>query len=265
MRMRQVKVSIVSYLNAQPMLYGLQRGAHCAQWDIALDIPSRCAERVIQKEVDIGLMPVAMLPYVADGRIVSRYCIGAEHSVGSVCLLSSLPVERIRTIHLDPESRTSANLCRILAREYWQITPRFESLNLEKVPLPLPPEEAILLIGDKALAYRSYYEYSYDLSQEWNNYSGLPFMFAAWVSAKSLSPGIIHAFDSDLTWGISHKADALKERQGPVPIAEREALNYLKNNISYLITESKKQALQSFLSLCESLPEPVACCELRIP
>lgn len=252
-----IKISAVSYLNAQPMIFGLLHGAHRAWHDVQLDIPSRCADRVISGEVELGLMPVAMLPRVPNGWIVGTHCIGAEGAVDSVCLLSSTPVEQVEVIHLDPESRTSIGLCRILAREHWGIEPRFVPLSLHHIERELRAGEALLLIGDKALVHSGRFEYVYDLAMAWRSYTGLPFMFAAWISNCKLPEEYIAAFESDLTWGVAHRRESLEYWDGPLPLPFEEALAYLENRIDYAITPEKEEARLRFLAQYESLALPI--------
>ena len=69
--------------------------------ELSRDIPSECARKLIAGEVDLGLVPVAVIPEVNNAQIISDYCIGAEGKVHSVLLLSETPLEEIEKVYLD--------------------------------------------------------------------------------------------------------------------------------------------------------------------
>jgi chorismate dehydratase len=123
--MKKIRISAVSYLNSLPFVYGLTHSSLINECDISLDIPSVCAEKLINGTVDIGLIPVAAIPQVPNATIISDYCIGANGEVKTVCLFSEVPLNEIKTILLDYQSRTSVLLVKILAKEFWKINPEF--------------------------------------------------------------------------------------------------------------------------------------------
>src|SRR4029077_15285423 len=59
----KVRLRAVSFLNARPITYGLERGVgqeeYNARFDLSFDLPSRCAEALRAGEVDLALMPSA--------------------------------------------------------------------------------------------------------------------------------------------------------------------------------------------------------------
>ena len=120
------RISCVSYLNSLPFIYGLKRSGFLEKTNtlLSLDTPSVCAVKMLNGVVDAGLLPVALLPQVSDCNIISDWCIGARGPVGSVMLFSDVPLEKIKQITLDYQSRTSARLIRVLANELWKINPQ---------------------------------------------------------------------------------------------------------------------------------------------
>lgn len=252
------RVWAVSYLNAVPMVYGLRHSGSAGLWDVQVDLPYRCAARLQRGEADIALMPVALLPDISGAQLVGGYCIGSIGAVGSVCLYSEVPVEQVQRIYLDPHSRTSVALCRLLAREYWKITPQYLSLDLLQLGRPLSPGEALLLIGDKALAHRDGYPYCYDLGSAWSNYTGLPFVYAAWVSRGPVREDFTLAFDAAIAWGLQHRDEALAAWEGPLPTTQANAAYYLAHNIDYRLTRAKLSALRRFLGHYQVQSEPLS-------
>src|SRR5665213_3010681 len=95
-----IRISAVSYLNTKPFLYGLEL-AHIPDVEISLDNPAECARKLIENEVDLGLVPVAIIPLLKEAHILPGFCIGADGAVESVKLYSHVPLEKIKTILLD--------------------------------------------------------------------------------------------------------------------------------------------------------------------
>src|SRR5215217_7144760 len=123
--MEKIRISAVNYLNSKPFIYGLENSAIRNEIELQLDIPSVCADKLEENKVDIGLVPVAILPELEEYHIISDYCIGADGEVGSVLLLSEVPLNEIKVIQLDYQSRTSVLLAQILAEKFWKIKPQW--------------------------------------------------------------------------------------------------------------------------------------------
>ena len=110
------KLSVVSYLNTIPFIYGLKQYGLDKKLDISLDIPFACAEKLLSKKVDIGLVPIVVLKQLEDAQIISDYCIGANGAVDTVCLFSDVSFDAVEGILLDYQSRTSVELLKILLK-----------------------------------------------------------------------------------------------------------------------------------------------------
>ena len=240
--LQKIKVGAVSYLNTKPLIYGFEQGLMKDSVDLIFDYPSRIAEQLQQKQIDIGLIPVAAIPLISGGRILSDYCIGSEGDVASVCLFSDVPIEEIDTVLLDYQSRTSVALVQILLREYWKIKPVFKSAS-EGYEKNISGKTAGVVIGDRAFEQRHRSAYHYDLAGAWKELTGLPFVFAAWVSAVDLSPEFEVDFNRANQLGLSN-LDTVIAREG---YDLYDLQRYFTVNISYRLDEEKKKGLQLFL------------------
>ncbi len=148
----------VSYLNTKPLLYGLLRSAVTEELEMDLAIPSECARRLQAGEADIGLVPVAVIPQLAEAHIISDYCIGCDGAVATVCLYGDVPVREMTAIYLDHHSRTSAMLTRLLLEEYWE----HEVTFLEAEPGYIDRIGGTvggLVIGDRAIGLNDRFAY----------------------------------------------------------------------------------------------------------
>lgn len=244
MEVQKIKVSAVSYLNTLPFLYGINNSDIINDIELSLDIPSDCAKKLMSGEVDLGLVPVAILPELKEYHIVSDYCIGAEGKVKSVALFSEVGLNEIETIYLDYQSKTSVNLAQVLAKEYWKISPKWieASTGFEN---EIKGNVAGIIIGDRTFHYSK--KFKFDLAQEWLDFSGLPFVFACWISNKKLPNLFVQKFNQGLKLGVNSINDVILNYNENF-ISNKCLKRYLTENISYLFDEDKQRAIQKFLN-----------------
>ena len=247
----KIRISIVSYLNSKPFINGLKNIKFNLPIEISEDIPSICAEKLISGKADIGLVPVSILPKLKNHSIISDYCIGADGAVNSVLLLSEVPLNEIKSILLDYQSRTSVLLARVLAKKFWKINPKWEdtSSDFEK---NIRATTAGVVIGDRALVMKNNFPYVYDLAAEWKLFTGLPFVFACWVSMLELEKDFLSDFNEALKNGISTISEIAK-KESSSEFSEVEIIQYLTKFIDYNLDEPKKKALKLFLQMAKDI------------
>ncbi|MES2140404.1 MAG: menaquinone biosynthesis protein [Bacteroidota bacterium] len=243
--MSKIKISVVSYLNSKPFLYGLNHSGLTNEIDLQLDIPSVCAQKLIDGKVDVGLIPVAVLPQLKEKYIISNYCIGAEGKVASVILYSKVPLREIKNILLDYQSRTSVLLVKVLAGNYWKIDPQWIPAKAD-YENDIEGTTAAVIIGDRTFELESKYPYAYDLAEEWQKFTQLPFVFACWVANKKLPDHFISEFNRALKFGIDNRTKLIAElvEQNTYPT---DIETYLTVNIKYDYDSLKEKALNLFL------------------
>jgi chorismate dehydratase len=249
----KIKISVVSYLNSKPFLFGIEQADIRKQIDLQLDIPSTCAHKLTDNQVDIGLVPVAVIPSLKQHFIISDYCIGAIGKVSSVMLYSEVPLTAIKQVLLDYQSRTSVTLVKVLANEYWHISPEWVDAS-EHFENQIKGTTAAVIIGDRTFGLEDKYAYVYDLSEEWQKFTKLPFVFACWVANKKLDTVFIAEFNEALKYGIDHR-DALIQELKANTAYKTDVEKYLKSSISYTYDSDKKRALSLFLELAGKLKE----------
>ena len=241
-----IKISAVSYLNTIPFIHGLKQSGLINSIDLMLDYPSICADKLINRDVDLALVPVAIIPELKEAHIISDYCIGSNGAVDTVCLYSDVPITEINSIALDYQSRTSVALLKILLNEYWQLNPELKiaDIGFEK---NIKDNNAALVIGDRAFKLNSKHKYIYDLSSIWKEMTGLPFVFAAWVTNEKLPQDFIVDFNKALKNGLSDIDAALNKKWNNYTLCEKPN-DYLNNQISYVLDAEKKKGMELFLS-----------------
>lgn len=242
----KIRVSIVRYTNTLPFKWALKRSAILQKIDLQEDIPSICAQKLKFGQVDLALVPVAVLPELETYQIVSRYCIGAKGKVDTVKLYSRVPIEQIEEVSLDYQSKSSNALTRVLFRQFWKKNIRYREA-LPGFEQTCGGTHAIVVIGDRTFELNGTFEYEYDLSEEWQRFTGLPFVFACWVSTKTLDDQFIQEFDNCLLHGVANINSAVEAESNLSPVNQQKILDYLTQRIDYPLDEDKKKAMALFL------------------
>jgi len=239
---KKIRVGAVSYLNTKPLIYGFENGMMKNELDLIIDYPSGIASKLLQNEIDIGLAPIAIIPEMKEYHIISDYCIGSVGEVASVCLFSEVPMDKIEKVLLDYQSRTSVALLKVLIKDYWKIKVVFEESS-GNYQSRISETTAALVIGDRALQQRKISPYIYDLGLEWKNFTGLPFVFAAWITNKKLGDHFIHSFNEANAFGLNSLKKVVKKN----PVAIFDLHHYYADCISFKLDNDKKEGLELFL------------------
>ncbi len=239
---KKIRVAAVSYLNTKPLIYGFEQGMMKDEVELLFDYPARVAEMLLNDEADIGLVPVAIIPQLKEYYLISDYCIGAVNPVASVCLFSDVPLNEIKEILFDYQSKTSAALLKILLREFWFIDPVLTKTTEGYLQM-IKGSTAGLVIGDRALTQRNRSAYVYDLAEAWQQMTGLPFVFAAWIANKKLPDPVLLSFNNATGKGLHHLNEIVAANQ----FDDYDLYTYYTSNIDYRFDEKKKQAMDLFL------------------
>ncbi len=169
-----IRLGRISYVNMAPVFFRLE-----AEVEEVSGVPTELSRLLLAGEIDLA--PIPSIEYARHAerlRLLPRLCVGSEGAVDSIQLVSRLPLERVRTVAVTPESATSAVLVRILLPQ------------AEQVPLG-QAADASLLIGDAAL--RSAFEDPtphHDLGRLWQERTGLPMVFAVWAAPEPVPAGV---------------------------------------------------------------------------
>ena len=240
-----IKISAISYLNTIPFVHGLKQSKLIDTIDLQLDYPSVCAEKLINGEVHLALVPVVVIPNLKEAHIISDYCIGANGAVETVCLYADVPINEIESVALDYQSKTSVALLKILLKEYWHLDPELKNSKVG-FEQEISGKKAALVIGDRAFDLNKKHQYIYDLSAIWKEMTGFPFVFAAWVANKNLPQYFITDFNKAIEKGLSDIDKAVIQEGGNYPHCENPK-EYLNNKISYTLDTEKLEGMELFL------------------
>jgi chorismate dehydratase len=252
-----LRIGAVSYLNSKPLVEGLAELLPDNQ--IRLDFPSRLADQLVSGKLDVALVPSIEYFRGHGYEIISDACVAAHGPVLSVKLYTRVPWGEIRTLALDEGSRTSATLARILLAERHGVFPALE-------PLPLnhrtedTTADAVLLIGDRAiLPPKEQFLATVDLGEEWHNWTGLPFVFAMWVTnVRGQRPdghidNVTRALCRSRDLGIA-RLNEIARREAPLlGLSFPTTISYLSKNLQFHLGNAERSGLKMFYQLAAGL------------
>ena len=84
----------------------------------------------------------------------------------------------------------------------------------------------------------------------WQDWTGLPFVFAAWVAIKPLDTVFLEKFNTALAEGLDHIPELIKILP---TVANFDLENYFQEGISYHFTKEKQVALNRYLNEIKDL------------
>ena len=249
--MSRLHISAISYLNTAPLLWDFEHGTASAAFDIAYTLPSQCAAELERGTADIGIIPSAAYATIPNLSILPGVCIASRRAVRSIILVSRKPLDAINTVALDSSSLTSVALTRVLFEKWWGGGRQFSSLPPD-LDTMLAMHDAALLIGDPALKVdRSQFK-TWDLAEEWAQFTGKPFVFAFWAvtqnAAKESHLDLAGIFQESRDHGLipANLAEITRIWAPKLGLSEEVVRDYLTTSIHYYLDEDCLDGLRLF-------------------
>ena len=245
--MPRVRLGAVGYLNARPLVYGLEA---LPQFELRFDVPSKCAELLHEGAIDLGLIPSIEYNHPitrTEYSIVPDLAIASSGPVASVAIYSQRPMPDVRSIALDTSSRTSVALVRVLCKREFKISPRLEHRGPDLDEM-LAACDAALIIGDNALMRDGDGSVEkIDLGEVWMRTTGLPFVYAFWAGRHgSLSPRDVEVLHGARDRGLQHTSEIAREYFAGLPERQAMGARYLRDNIKYSLGAQERAGLELF-------------------
>jgi chorismate dehydratase len=251
------RVSVVSYLNTVPLVWGMMHGQERGIFDLSFAVPAECADRLASGLADIGIVPAVELNRQKLG-IIRGAGIACHGPVRSILLISKVPFGEIRRLATDNTSRTSAMLSRIILARKYGVEPEVRS-EAPQLASMLEHSDAALIIGDSALVLNpaELPFHTLDLGAEWVEMTGLPMVFAVWAARAGFTTQDPAPFLASLRYGQEHIDDIAREWGPRLKISEAMVHEYLTRNIVFELGEREYSGLQTYLQYASELPNPV--------
>jgi len=237
-----LRFSVVDFLNARPLTWGLLREPPPGV-EVSRDLPSACADKLANGQADVGLIPSIEYQRIPGLRVVPGLGIAASSEVRSVLLVSKVSRERITSVALDPASRTSAALTRILLARRYGIAPEFVEGAGEET-------DARLVIGDPALKARLNGHVVLDLAAEWRAFTGRSFVFAFWafrdgIDGQAAARIVRHSRER----GREEFSRLVREEAGETGLTEAVIEDYLRHSLHFDLDRADFGGLELFYRL----------------
>ena len=235
-----IRVGSVAYLNAAPLTLGIES-------QVIFAPPSSLAELLRANALDAALVSVVEVLRHDGYDVLDGVSIASCGPVRSVLLAHRVPLESVDEVFCDTASLTSIGLLQVLLAERG-LRPRLTPLADYATA---PDRDAVLLIGDPALAFLAEPRghQVWDLGEAWQRMTGLPFVYAVWALRRGATTadwrrGLRAVCERGLA-----RREEIVDRCAP---AERAALRaYLTENIRYELGPEEKAGLARFSELLE--------------
>ncbi len=253
--MAKLKIGVVPYMNAKPLIYGLEKQSD--KIDLLYGVPSVLPKKLEKDELDVVLMPSVNYFRGSNGyKIIPGSSISSSGPVESVKLFIKAPaIEKIKVVALDKDSLTSCVLTKIILWKRYSLKPEFITLE-DKSKIYNGRADAFLIIGDDALKLQEEGFTVLDLGQEWKELTGLPFVYAFWITR---SKSKLHGVGKLLTEAKEHGLESLNEiaclEAERLKLGKDRCLQYLKESIRYNLGEQEIKGLESFYNYALEMGE----------
>jgi chorismate dehydratase len=272
--LKKLRVSIVEYLNAAPLVWSFTDGPLAGKYDLSFTVPSQCAEELRRGDADLGIIPTIEYQRM-DGMVaLPGMAIASKREVRSLLVVAKKPIELSKRIALDTSSRSTIGLVKILAREHWRIAPEF----VEAAPDPsemLRESDAALVIGDPALRLSLKMEalagkspsgeqccqgdpeempvpgfetlYVYDVVHQWREMTGKPAVLAMWVGRRdAVTPEVLADFMASKQFGLERVREISEAASIKLDLPPRALERYLTENIHFDLDEENLAGLHLY-------------------
>jgi chorismate dehydratase len=279
LKLNKLRISIVQYLNTAPLVRGFTHGPLKGKYGLSFTVPSLCAEALRTGAADIAIIPAIEYQRIPDLLVLPGLAIASKNRVRSLLIVSKKPIDQVKSIALDRSSRSTQALTRILADEYWKISPQFFEADPD-LPSMLVKADAALLIGDPALRVSIAIEKKcavgpegratcqaatlgvpsagilrvYDVVGEWRKWTSLPAVMAVLAGKREvITPEILADFTLSRDFGLVSigKICAQAARKMALPQAELES--YLRNSIDFHLGEDNRRCLEKYFREADKL------------
>jgi chorismate dehydratase len=246
-----IRLGAVGYLNARPLVYGLDRDPRFA---IRYDIPAECARLLHGHDIDCGLVPsIEFLRGPHPYELIPGPAVTSDGPVASVAIYTRKEPHDIRSIAMDSSSRTSVALATILMRRVFGVAPEPLSMSPD-LDAMLARADAALIIGDVALFLDADARpaaagriQKIDLGALWKSHTGLPFVYACWTAwTGAVDPDAVERLQRARDEGVAH-VNEIAAAHCPGDSARQQVVRaYLRDNIQYALGEPQIEGLKTF-------------------
>jgi len=243
------RIGCVPYLNAKPLIAWFHSIDCDVETEVIYAVPSELACQLRAERLDVALVSTFELFRTPGLTLIPHISIAADGPVKSVRLFSCVPFRNIKRVAMDTSSLTSVALAKILLRERYGIEPEYvpHAPNLDAM---LAEYDAGLIIGDIKL-FDTPASYILDLGAAWKEWTGLPFVYAAWLARKNAdSARLTDVLTRAKEWGTARVEILSEEWAACLNLPLERVRDYFQNVMQYDLDPRKWEALLLFQRKC---------------
>src|SRR5271155_1468277 len=271
---KKLRISIVEYLNTAPLVWGFTDGPLAGKYELSFTMPSQCAEALRRGDADIAIIPSIEYQRIENLVVLPDMAIGAKGEVRSILVVAKKPIEMAKRIALDMSSRSSAALVKLLAKEYWKISPEYVEASPDPSEM-LKRADAALVIGDPALRVALKMDalsgkvpsneqccqgdpdelpvpgfetvFVYDVAYQWEEMTGKPCVLAFWAGRReAITPEVLADFQASKRYGMERLREIAEAASIKLDLPPRALERYLTDNINFDLDEENLAGLRLY-------------------
>jgi chorismate dehydratase len=181
-----IKLGHIEYSNCFPV-HALLLEEPQPDIEIVAGTPSQLNKQLAAGVIDVA--PSSSIEYARSGgayRLLPDFVIGSDGAVGSILFETTDDIASLadRVVAVPTASATSVVLLKILLQERFGVQPRYQWFEQETSDPIAAGASGALWIGDVALRRAFPADRRvHDLGAIWKDWTGLPFVFAAWQTS----------------------------------------------------------------------------------
>lgn len=265
-----IRLGHIEYSNCFPVHARLVT-SDVPEWlSILTGTPARLNRALESREIDVA--PASSIEYARHGdsyRFLPDFVIGSDGPVGSILLESVRPITDLTdcTVCVPTASATSVVLLKILLHFKYRVRAQFQWFSQERAAAA-PPGDATLWIGDVALRRAFPADRSvYDLGGEWKEWTGLPFVFAAWQTSApptldSELKRLLAVLHESRNYFVANASRLAQDNARKFAVDATRLLSYWQS-LRYSFDDPMKRGLLRYYELAAQLGEAPAVTDLK--
>ena len=247
-----IKVGRVPYLGLEPFYFDMERRGI----ELISVVPSEITKAARSGLLDAGPFPVTDCISLEDEfDYLTGFCFSTIRTAGSVILNTNKPIEELNGAHVNvsQDAATALHLLKVILNLKYSVKPVSYDATIESA-------DAVLNVGNAGLRYRRGirgFSHSYDLGEEWHQFTNLPFVFSRWMIRKDLESPHPAVIEDALYVGLQDWADGIfhiSESRDNLRMHPQDILTYTQG-LRYFMGVPEKKALESFQNYMKDVPE----------
>jgi chorismate dehydratase len=243
--MMEKRICLQQELFYRPMTYGLEQKQFQHHFTKAYGNESQAAYKLKEGEVDLSI--ISAIDYAQkkeSWRIVPEIAVAFKENSNILLLFFRKDLKEINTVAVDPSAATAIVLLKIILQEKYNFAPEYIPMQPD-IDRMLSQADAALLVGNTALCERRVNRL--DLSEEWLDLTGLPFVYGFWAGLDvAAGRAEIALIKKSFELGMKNLTTIAKTFAKQYNDNWGYYHDILTTNIYYRLNEIEKQSLREF-------------------